>query len=184
MRYTGNVIVTLVLIGVSFTAVQAQNQKIGFIDSDLILESMPEYAGIEQRLEVMSESWQEEIDRMEREIRRLREEFEAREILFTGEMRAERLEEIERHEVRLEAYVREMYGPDGEYFTRQRELLEPLQRQVFDAVHRVAQRETFDFVFDRAQDVRFLYAGSEWNLTEQVLEELGLDVDREASLRN
>jgi outer membrane protein len=152
-----------------------QNQKIGFIDSDSILELMPEYDGIEQRLRVLSESWQEELTRMDREIEELEELFEAREILYTDEIREERIEEIEMLRRERDEYLEQRFGPDGDYFQQQKELLEPLQRDVFQAVQRVARQEGFDFIFDRTRDVRFLYAEPEWNVTNRVIEELGLE---------
>ena len=56
---------------------------------------MPEYAGLEQRLRALSDGWREEIEEMEREIDRLEQEFTAREILYTDEVRQQRLNEIE-----------------------------------------------------------------------------------------
>ncbi len=165
------------LLVVPIDRLEAQDQRIGFIDSDLVIEKMPEYAGIEQRLQLLSESWREELDELDREIVRMREEFEAREVLFTDEMRQQRLEEIEDLREDRERFLHEKFGPEGEYFQRQKELLEPIQRQIFDAVSRVADREGFDFVFDRSEDPRLLFASPEWNLTEEVLIELGLDVD-------
>ncbi len=165
----------VILCAICTEAVYAQNQKIGFIDSDEIMEHMPEYAGIEQRLSLLSENWRQEISNMENEIEELEADFEAREILFTDEMRTQRLNEIERKKDELERFIEEKFGPRGEYFTRQKELLEPIQRSIFDALSRVASREAYDFVFDRADEVRFLYVREEWNLTEEVMLELGIE---------
>jgi outer membrane protein len=156
--------------------VLAQNQKIGFIDSDIIMESMPEYSGIEQRLSLLSETWRREITEQEREIEELTREYEAREILFTDEIRQERIQEINNKRDQLERYIDEKFGPRGEYFTRQKELLQPVQRQIFDALNRVATRDGYDFVFDRAQDTKFLFVKQEWNLTEEVMLEMGIDL--------
>lgn len=153
----------------------AQDQKIGFIYSDVIMQQMPEYSGIEQRLSLLSENWQQEIDEMEEEIAELEREFEAREILFTEEIRQERLNEIEQNKEELDQYIEEKFGPQGEYYTRQKELLEPIQRTVFDALTRVATRDSYDFVFDRSEDTRFLFVQEEWNLTEEVMIELGIN---------
>lgn len=152
-----------------------QDQKIGFINSDVIMQQMPEYAGIEQRLSLLSENWQQEIDEMEEEITELEREFEAREILFTDEIRQQRLAEIEQKKRELDQYIEDKFGPQGEYYTRQKELLEPIQRLVFDALTRVATRDAYDFVFDRAEDTRFLYVREEWNLTREVMLELGIN---------
>lgn len=157
-------------------SVPAQNQKIGFIDSDLILESMPEYSGIEQRISLLSDTWRREINELEREIEDLETDFEAREILFTDEIREQRLEEINLKRTELDRYIEEKFGPQGEYFTRQKELLEPIQRQIFEALTRIANRDQFDFVFDRSQDTRFLFVRQQWNLTEEVMLELGIEL--------
>jgi len=165
----------LILISASLTA---QDQKIGFIDSDVILQNMPEYSGIEQQLQLLSENWRDEISELESELRELEEDFEAREILFTDEIRRERLAEIDQKSRQLENFVDEKFGPSGEYFTRQQELLEPIQRSIFNALNQVASRDGFDFVFDRADDIRFLYTREQWNLTDDVMLELGIDIER------
>lgn len=159
-------------------SLRAQEQKIGFIDSDVILQNMPEYSGIEQQLQLLSESWREEISELENELRELEEDYEAREILFTDEIRRERLAEIDQKRRQLESFVEEKFGPDGDYFTTQQELLEPIQRTIFNALNQVASRDGFDFVFDRSEDIRFLYTREQWNLTEDVMLELGVDNER------
>lgn len=176
MRTAGTILLLFTFL--METELIAQNQKIGFVDSEFIIEQMPEYAGIEQRLNLLSESWRDEIREMEAEIERLKEEFNAREVLFTDEIREQRLAEISTLESNKEQHIQEKFGPDGEYFQRQRELLEPVQRQLFDAVNQVANRDGFDFIFDRTEDVRFLFARSEWNITEDVLIELGIQIDQ------
>lgn len=166
------------LILLSIESVYSQNQKIGYIDSDIILQSIPEYNGIEQRLSLLSDSWRQEIARMERSIEGLENDFEAREILFTDEIRTQRLREIDNQQNQLEQYIEEKFGPNGDYFSTQKELLEPIQRSIFEALSRVASRLNYNFIFDRADNVRFLYAGQEWNLTQEVMLEMGIDEPR------
>lgn len=159
----------------------AQDQKLGFIDSDVIMQNMPEYSGIEQRLNLLSEGWRDEIQELEQEIEELEEDFEAREILFTEEVRQQRLNEIENLRQQRDRLVEDRFGPQGEYFTTQESLLEPIQRQIFEALDEIARRQNFDFVFDRAQETRFLFVREEWNLTEAVMLEMGMDP---ATIRN
>lgn len=159
----------------------SQNQKIGFVDSEIIMEKMPEYTGIEQRLSLVSESWREELRSMDAEIEEMEEEFEAREVLFTDEIREQRLKEIEDQIRQREQFLEEKFGPEGEYFQRQSELLEPIQRQIYEAINQVASREDFDFIFDRATDVRFLFAKPEWNLNREVMLELGMELNEQGN---
>ncbi len=167
--------IAIFLIFVGYEISNAQDQKIGFVDSDVILQNMPEYSGIEQRLTLLADNWRQEISTLEEELNQLEDDFEAREILYTDTMRDERLQEIEAKKRQLEQLTEARFGPEGDYFSRQKELLEPVQRQIFEAINRVAERESFDFVFDRSQDTKFLFARPQWNLTEDVMLELGLE---------
>jgi len=168
-----------VIIFLSFLAVSelnGQDQKIGYVNTDEILPKLPEYEGISQRLNVISQNWQDEIDQMEEEIATLKKEFEAKEILFTEDIRNQRKLEIEELQKKKKAFIKSKFGPEGEYFKRQKELLEPIQRVVFDAITVVAERNGFDFIFDRAGDVSVIYSRQEWNLNDEVLLELGIDI--------
>lgn len=175
------IFVILLLLTVSVSNGTAQDQKLGFIDTDVIMQNMPEYSGIEQRLNLLSEGWREEIRELEREIEEREEDFEAREILFTDEVRQQRLNEIENLRQQRDRLVENKFGPRGEYFTTQESLLEPIQRQIFEALNAVARRQNFDFVFDRAQETRYLFVREEWNITEDVMLEMGMDP---ATIRN
>lgn len=155
----------------------AQNQKIGFFESDFILSNIPEYAGIEQRLQLLSDTWQQEIEEMEAEITALEEDYQAKEILYTEEIRAEKKREIEQKKSARDAFLNEKFGPEGDYFKSQDELLEPIMRQIFTAVSEVARKQGFDFVFDRTGDIYMVYARNEWNLNESILIELGIDIE-------
>lgn len=171
----------IILLLFSATNLFAQNQKTGFFDSELIMQNMPEYEGIEQRLNLLSEGWRDEIRQLENEIEELEEDFEAREILFTEDVRQQRLNEIRNLQQQRDRLVQEKFGPEGEYFTTQQELLEPIQREIFEALTQVARRQNFDFVFDRAQMTTLLFMDDEWNLTRDVMLEMGMDP---ASIRN
>lgn len=152
-------------------------QKIGYIDSEFIIKEIPEYTGIRQRLETIAQNWKAEIDEMEVEIQRLKQDYEAREILFTPDIRRQRQQEIDRKVREKEQYINRRFGPDGDYFRQQQELLEPLQQRILEAIVKVAEREGFDHVFDRSGDFLFLYSRRRWDLSRDVLEELGIFVD-------
>jgi outer membrane protein len=57
--------------------VMGQDQRLGYFESDLILESIPEYNSIQQQLNMISGQWETEIQRMETEIQQLQEDYEA-----------------------------------------------------------------------------------------------------------
>lgn len=159
--------------------VMGQDQKIGFFESDYILEQIPEYDGIEQQLNLLSNQWRKEIRELESEITELEENYEAKEILYTEEIRNQKKQEIAQKIQAKERYIAEKFGPEGEYFNRQKALLEPIQRQLFTAVRAVAQREQIDFVFDRSGDIYLVYANNQYNLNDEILEQLGIEIDEQ-----
>ena len=157
--------------------VNAQDQKIGFFESDYILSNLPEYSGIEQRLQLLSDGWKQEITDMEAEIAVLEEDYAAKEILYTEDIREEKQREIQQKKKARDTFLNQKFGPNGEYFQSQDELLEPIMRQVYTAVREVATKQGFDFVFDRSGDIYMVYARNEWNLNESILLELGIEVE-------
>lgn len=162
---------------VSVSSAVAQQQKTGYVNTDLIISRVPEYQSIQQKLQSLSREWKSELNEMELEIDQLKEDFASKEILYTEEIRKQREQEIQ-SKIRLrEQYMDQKFGPEGDYFQRQKELLEPVQRRVFEAIAVVAEREGYDFVFDRAHDTTLLFAGSEWNLNEEVLLQMGINPD-------
>ncbi|MCH8566646.1 MAG: OmpH family outer membrane protein [Balneolales bacterium] len=177
--YAGQFLLLVFLVG--FPALlNAQNQRLAYIDTDFIFSKIPEYEGVEQRLRQLSQQWRDEITEMEREIESLRQEFEAREILFTPEVRRERQQEIDNKVRERERFINSRFGPDGDYFRQQRELLRPIQRQIVEATNKVAERDGYDFVFDRSGDFVFFYARRQWNISVNVLLELGIQVESDA----
>lgn len=155
----------------------AQNQKIGYVNTDQILPQMSEYQGIQEQLSTLSSEWKKKLDEMEQEIEQLKQDFKAKKILYTEELKKQKQQEIENKVQQREQYLEEKFGSEGEYFQKQKELLEPIQRKVFEAINKVANDQSFDFVFDRAQNSNMLYGEQEWNLNEQVLQELGITLN-------
>lgn len=155
----------------------AQEQKIGYVNTDIILNEIPEYKGIQQQLRVISEQWRAELQEMQRQIDALKEEFEAKEILYTDEIRKQKQLEIEKKQQARQQYVEQKFGPEGEYFQRQQELLEPIQRNIYEAITVVAREGDYDFIFDRAKKSSLLFSQKQWNLNEDVLQQLGVSLN-------
>lgn len=155
----------------------AQQQKLGFVDTDYLLSQMSEYESIQQQLESLSSEWNTELQKMDEEIEQLRQDFQSKKILYSDEQQRQKEQQIQSKIAQRQQYLEQKFGSEGEYFQRQKELLEPIQQTVFEAINRVAERLNFDFVFDRAQNTSLLVGGEEFNLDEEVLQELGVTLN-------
>ncbi|MCS7081807.1 MAG: OmpH family outer membrane protein [Bacteroidetes bacterium] len=171
MRY---LLLGILLGGVGSTLAWAQ-QKIGYIDSEHILNRLPEYQDAQQRLERMAQEWQRELERMQRELEQLVRDYQAREVLYTEEMRRQKRQEIVDKERLLEQFREQKFGPQGELFQQQAQLLRPIQERILRALREVAEAQGYDFVFDKSGSLTFLYVRPQHDLSALVLERLGVN---------
>ncbi|TNE71954.1 OmpH family outer membrane protein [bacterium] len=171
-----SIFILILLLGFSALS-KAQNQKIGYIDSEYILSKIPEYSGIGERLSILSQQWKKELDEIQKVITDLEKDYEAKSILFTDDVKQTKLKEIEVQKQKLDQFRTAKYGPNGEYFKKQQELLEPLQQHILEAVNKIALRDNYDYIFDRTGDYLFLFTKPQWNLSDEVLLELGIEVE-------
>ena len=155
---------------------QAQ-QRIAFIDSDAILNRIPEYATIQQQIDRLAADWEGELEDRRNQVDEMFQEYQSRELLYTNEERRKKREEIMREEEDIERLRMKYFGPDGDLFVEQDKLMRPLQERILAAVEEVATSEGYDYVFDRSGDFLFLYAREQHDIGDRVLEELGIEVD-------
>ncbi len=173
------------LVGLCLTVSVAQaQQKIAYVDSDFILQRLPEYQTIQNQVDRLMQEWETELKKKKEEVDELFREYQARELLYTNEERRRKRDEIVQAEEEVERLRVKYFGPEGELFQQQDQLMRPLQERILGAIEEVATREGFDFVFDKSGDFIFLFAREQYNLSNQVLEELGIDVDSAGRGRN
>ena len=156
---------------------QAQ-QRIGYVDTEYILNQLPEYTSVQQKLDQLEQRWREEIQSQQERVETLEAEFEAREVLYTEEERQRRRESIQQARKKVEQLRQQYFGPEGRLYTRQQELMRPIQERVLSAVESVATEAGYDYVLDRKGETLFLFARDEHGLNDQVLRELGINVDQ------
>ena len=149
-------------------------QKWGYVDSQYILEKMPEYKEAQAQIEKLAKGWESEIQEMYQKVEAMEVDLKAEEVLLTKEMWEERNLEIERSWNEVKEYQQSIFGFDGLYFLKKKELVKPVQDQVFEAVERVAKNNRLQIVFDKSGDLVMIYTDPIHDYTDFVLEDLGL----------
>ncbi len=169
-------LLALGLLAVAVGPAAAAQQKIGFIDSERILSQMPEYRTAQQELDRLVSQWQGEVDALARAAEQMADDFAAREILYTDEERQTQQEAIEAKRTERDALRTRYFGPQGELYREQQTRLRPAQERLLAAVEAVANDAEYDYVFDRSGDYLFLFTRARYDLTDLVMDELGLGV--------
>lgn len=149
-------------------------QRFGYINSQLIVDKMPQYNEAKKEIDQITVEWQKEIDIVQQDLNNLRAAFEAEKVLFTDEMKQKRATEISEKENEVRALQTKYFGFDGELFKKREQLLKNLQDKVFEATKKVARKRKLHFIFDKASDLSIVYSDPTYDFTQDVLVELGL----------
>ena len=149
--------------------------KIGYVDSDTIMDNLPDVQDARQKLDALIQEWQNELKEMEANLKTKKDDYEKRKLIMTGETSTEALAEIAKLDKEIADYRDKKFGANGELFQKQDELMKPIQNKIFNTIKEVALEEDLDYVFDRSGDIIFLYAKEEYDLTTKVLEKLRLE---------
>jgi len=156
-------------------------QKFGYVDTEYVLSRMPEYKEAQAEIEKLARGWETEIQGMYKKVEEMEAALQAEEVLLTAEMSAERRQEIDREWKEVKEYQKQIFGFDGLYFLKKKELVKPVQDQVFEAVERVAKNNRLQIVFDKSGDLVMIYTDPIHDYTDYVLEELGLGENQESN---
>jgi outer membrane protein len=148
--------------------------KIGFIDSDTIMDNLPDVQDARQKLDALIQEWQGELNKLENDWKTKYDDYEKRKLIMTDQTRSETEAALVQLENQIAQYREKKFGTNGELFQKQDELMKPLQNKIFTVLKEIAEKENYDFVFDRSGDVMILYAKDQYDLTQTVLDQLKL----------
>jgi len=164
------VLFLLAIIGLmSFSANAQKGVRIGYIDTEYILQNVPEYQEATTQLDKKILQWKSDIEKKLGVIEQQKKELENESVLLTRELYDERMEDISFEEAEILDYQQKRFGPSGDLMIQKRQLIEPIQDQIFAAVQQIAETKKYDFVFDKSADVVMLYSAERYDISEQVL---------------
>jgi outer membrane protein len=160
----------LFLFGIGF----AKAQSYAFIDSDYIMKNVPEYIEAKEKIDKLALKWTKEVEDRYAFIKTKKDNFNKEEVLLPNEEKEKRKSEIEKLEKETIELQSQYFGDNGEYFLKRQEFVQPIQDRVFTAMKKIAKREGYAFVFDKANQSNLVYAEKEYDISEIVLEEMGI----------
>ncbi|REE07963.1 periplasmic chaperone for outer membrane proteins Skp [Winogradskyella pacifica] len=164
------VLFLLIIISlVSFSVNAQRGVRIGYIDTEYILQNVPEYQEASSQLDKKVQDWKSEIETKLNVIAQKKKELDNESVLLTKELYDERFEDITFEEAEVLDYQQKRFGPEGDLMIQKRQLIEPIQDQIFAAVQEIAETKSYDFVFDKSADVVMLYSAERYDMSEQVL---------------
>ncbi len=164
------VIFALLLMGSFQTGL---SQRFAYVDSEYILTNIPEYNAAQEQLDKLAEEWQKEIEARYEEVEALYRKFQQDRVLMSEEMQRKREEEIVSREAAAAELQRKYFGPTGELFQSQEELIRPIQDRVYNAVVEMANENNYAVIFDTADSPAMLYTNPRNDMSDEILRKLG-----------
>jgi outer membrane protein len=171
----------LIFAGLLCMATTTVAQKFAFVDTEYILNQIPEYKAAKAELDKTSADWQKEIEAKYAEIDKLYKTYQAEQILLTDDLRKKRENEIVNKEKDAKDLQKQRFGTDGDLFKKRMELVKPIQDKVYNAIKTVAEKGGLAIIFDKASDMMMLYANTKYDKSDDILVFLGYSKTKSGS---
>ena len=149
------------------------SQKFAYIDSDYIINKIPEFKQAQDKLDALSAEWQKEIEKKFNDVENMYKSYQQEQILLTKPMKNKREEAIMRAEKEAKDLQRKYFAPQGELNLKRQELVKPIQDKIYDAVQQLASNNKYAVIFDSSSDLIMLYSNPNLDKSDKILEILG-----------
>jgi outer membrane protein len=156
-----------------FCSVSFSQQKYAYVDSDYILDNIPEYAAAQDKLDELSVEWQAEIEAKFKEVDSLYKKYETEAVLLPEDIKTKREAEIVAKEKEAKELQKKRFGTEGDLYTKRTELVKPIQDKVYNAIEEIATEGSYGIIFDKSGSLTMLYSNPKLDKSDDVLEKLG-----------
>ena len=163
----------LLILSIFIFAGSSQAQKFAYVDSQFILEQIPEYKQAKEELDNLSYQWQEEIEAAYQNIDKLYRAYQTDKVLLTDNMRQAREDEIIQKEKEVKDLHQQRFGSDGDLYKKQEELIRPIQNLIYNAIQEFSKEGRYGIIFDKSSDLLMLYTDENLDKSETILDYLG-----------
>lgn len=149
------------------------SQRFAYIDTQYIMDYIPEYQAAQMEIEQLSTDWQKELEDKYEKLNELNKKYQAESILLPDEIKQERENEINELEKEIKTLQMQRFGHGGDLFQKRQELIQPIQDKIYEAVEEIATRGNYAVIFDKAGGPNMIYTDMRYDLSDDVLKHLG-----------
>ena len=176
MKAIRTLILTAALVCGGIMTAHAQlggGQKIVYVDSEYIMENIPEYGDAQEQLNALSEQWQREVKAIYDAVSEMYNKYQTEMLLLSEEQKRAREQAIINKEQEAKNLQIQYFGAEGLLYQKRTELIQPIQEKVYTAMKELAQTKNYAFIFDIASGTSVLYASDKNDVSDDVLDQLG-----------
>lgn len=130
-----------------FSSISNAQIKIGFVDLQKALVSIEEGKKAKAKLEKIVKDKQKEFDRMQEEIKSLKEELEEKASIMKDELKRQKLQDYQKKLFELQEYY---LNNQKEIMAKEAELTKPIFDKMQKIIKEIAEKEGWTFILERA----------------------------------
>lgn len=164
--------IILGLLVLTFNAAIAQN--IAYIETNKIIDKMPDYEQATKEIDSLADAWKIDVDSKFTYVEDLYQEYVKAEALLSEDVKREKQEEIFEAERIAKEFREQKFGREGDLSKLEESKLQPLRDKILETATKIGKEKNYDYIFEKASESNWIYTNPEHDLTEAVIAELGL----------
>ena len=162
------IITVLAIALISSTGI---SQKLGHLNSQTIMDEMPDYESAKKELELYRTKKTKELEMYQKLFQESLQTYEQEKGSLTADARQRKETQLMEKQQKIEKIA---YDAENEMQQKEQVLLQQIMKKVSEAVKIVADKNNYDYVFDLSS---VLYAGGE-NIEDLVRKKLNLSTEK------
>jgi outer membrane protein len=147
-------------------------QRFGYVDTDYILENLPQYSQAQKTLQNQTQQWNQDIQNRQAAVNKRQADFLNEKVLLTEDQIKKEELEIDQEIAAIKQLQEKRYGQEGDLIRLRKSLVKPIQDQVWIAVKQVAEKRNYGFIFDKGSDLIMVYTDPKFDISREVLLQL------------
>jgi len=158
-------------------AMAVHAQKFAYVDTQYILDNIPEFAEAQTQLDEISNQWQKEIEANLADVDKMYKDYQTQSVLLPDDLKKKKEQEIVEKEKEAKNLQRTRFGKDGDLFKKRQELVKPIQEKVYNAIQEIATNNNYAVIFDKGGSLTMMYANPKYDISDEVLDHLGASLN-------
>jgi Skp family chaperone for outer membrane proteins len=152
-------------------SLNAQNLKIGIVDTETIVKQMPEAMDADTQIKDIAKKYQDSLEAIQKDFTARLEQYKKGEAMMTADAKRKTEDDLKVLQQQYMQFEQEKFGAQGEIARIRESYLAPLRKKVQAGIEAVAKDEKMSFVFDKANPV-LMYAEDKFDITFRVIDRI------------
>ena len=163
--------------GLSFS--QGTPQKIGYVDSQIILNQWPEAIKANGDINALQGKWLDHSDSLTKQLQKDYAAYQKKAKSLPQDKQLEEQQKLLKQQQAIDDFKKAKFSqPNGEFYVESDSIWKPVKAKIYHAIEVIGKQEKMTFVLDKAGNGTVLYADPKYDITYKVLDYLQRGSDK------